>query len=115
MTKNLKFRLNNTLRKSSGNNHSGGNNGTSGGGGGSGSGQRDAGDSDSDDFMVKVNKFQEDDSGVGFQNRKVIGDEADDDQDGHNQHGALVKKILESKEQLDYNERTKEVNQISLS
>lgn len=97
------------MRKSSGNNLS--NNGTGGGGGSSGQ-RADAGDSDSDDFMVKVNKFQEEDSGAGFQNRKVIGDEAEDDQDGQNQHGALVKKILESKEQLDYNERTKEVKNL---
>ena len=60
------------------------------------------GDSDDDDdFVVKENKFQ-DEENRNWQNldndpRKKTNDE---DQDGN--HGALVKKILESKEQLEY-------------
>lgn len=85
----MRFRLNNSLRKSSGNNQAT---------------DRDQADSDSDDFMVKVNKFQEDEVDMSRRginsgpNRMVIGD---DDEQEDDQHGALVKKILESKEQLE--------------
>lgn len=58
-------------------------------------------ESDSDDFVVQENKFQEDETGKKFGSSDVqvkrFGDEDEDDN-----HGALVKKILESKEQLEY-------------
>lgn len=64
-------------------------------------------DSDSDDFVVKENKFQEDEANNTLNRReenrrRFAGDdgEADDGEDA--QHGALVKKILESKEQLEF-------------
>lgn len=74
---------------------------------GTAGGNREEADSDSDDFMVKVNKFQDEDDGVARRgvnapgpNRRTFGDVEDEPED--DQHGALVKKILESKEQLDY-------------
>lgn len=86
-------------------------------GGGSGGGHhRDGGgaDSDSDDFVVKENRFQEDEDvrvAGGGVDKLTIRRDGEADEDENNQHGALVQKILESKEQLDY-ERTKEVNKI---
>ena len=75
-------------------------------------------DSDSEDFVVQENKFQEEDNIKMRQHqqtrRKEMGENNDnddeDDDDGMNkekeggkdQHGALVKKILESKEQLEH-------------
>lgn len=59
---------------------------------------------DDDDFVVKENKFQEDENTRNWQrdmdneSKKKSGD---NDQDEEN-HGALVKKILESKEQLEH-------------
>jgi hypothetical protein len=65
-------------------------------------------DSD-DDFVVKEQKIQEDENKKKF---KDLNDEEDfnnkmnssnkNDQNNEQEHGALVKKILESKEQLEY-------------
>ena len=62
-------------------------------------------DSD-DDFVVKEQKIQEDEKKKNF---KDLNDEEDFNKMGtmksdqnNQEHGALVKKILESKEQLEY-------------
>ena len=56
-------------------------------------------DSD-DDFVVKEQKVQEDETKKKYNDMRA---DNDDFNAGANQeHGALVKKILESKEQLEY-------------
>ena len=58
-------------------------------------------DSD-DDFVVKENKFQEDEK-KNFAMENELRKRANQDEDEEDEnHGALVKKILESKEQLEY-------------
>ena len=63
------------------------------------------GDSDDDeDFVVKENKFQEDENKKNWQSEmenEAKTKAGNDDEEDEN-HGALVKKILESKEQLEH-------------
>jgi len=57
-------------------------------------------DSD-DDFVVKEQKVQEDERKQKY-NDLSLGKDLKGAQEGDQEHGALVKKILESKEQLEY-------------
>lgn len=60
------------------------------------------GDSDSDDdFVVKENKFQ-DEENKNWQNLDNDPRRAGNNDEDDENHGALVKKILESKEQLEF-------------
>jgi hypothetical protein len=60
-------------------------------------------DSDDDDFVVKENKFQEDEKQRNFKFEQELKNKrnGNGDLDENENHGALVKKILESKEQLE--------------